>query len=420
MNIDILDSRFWASDQMWDGLRWLRENDRIHWDAKNQIWVASKYEDVAYISKHPETFCSGEGTRPNMPTKLSIVDMDEPRHGQLRRLVNKGFTPRMVSKLEGYFRTLTKEAVDRVASKGTCDFVLDISVPLPLELIAELIGIDKSKRVSFHHWSDAMIASDGHYDDAAIMAAATQAATDYVMYLQTVIEERRNSPRDDLVSILVHAKDEGILDTNARAFDASKARAKLGSDEAVDIAADELLMFLITLMVAGNETTRNAITGGFSALIESPAERQKLIDDPSLIPLAADEIVRYVSPVLSFARTATHDTELHGRTIRKGQKILLVYPSANRDADVFEEPDRFVADRNPNPHLAFGVGNHFCLGANLARMEIRVVLEEVLRRIPDMQYAAGPPTRFPSTLVRSFTHMPVRFTPEEPGERSAA
>jgi cytochrome P450 len=252
------------------------------------------------------------------------------------------------------------------------------------------------------------------------MAAATQAATDYVAYLQTVIEERRNSPREDLVSILVHAKDEGILDANARAFDASNARAKLGSDEAVDMAADELLMFLITLMVAGNETTRNAITGGFSALIENPAERQKLVDDPSLIPLAADEIVRYVSPVLNFARTATHDTELHGREIKKGQKILLVYPSANRDADVFEEPDRFLADRDPNPHLAFGVGNHFCLGANLARMEIRVVLEEVLRRIPDMEYTAGPPTRFPSTLVRSFTHMPVRFTPEKPGERSAA
>jgi cytochrome P450 len=170
-------------------------------------------------------------------------------------------------------------------------------------------------------------------------------------------------------------------------------------------------MFLVMLMVAGNETTRNAITGGVAALIENPAERQKLLDDPSLIPLAVEEIVRYVSPVLNFARTATRDTQLRGKKIAKGEKVLLLYPSANRDADVFADPDRFIADREPNPHLAFGIGNHFCLGANLARMEIRVVLEEVLRRIPDLQYAQGPPRIHPSLLVRSYVGMPVRFTP---------
>jgi cytochrome P450 len=178
-------------------------------------------------------------------------------------------------------------------------------------------------------------------------------------------------------------------------------------------------MFLVTLLVAGNETTRNAISGGFSALIEHPEERQKLVDDPSLMPTAVDEIVRWVSPVLNFARTATEDTEVRGVTVKKGQKVLLCYPSANRDADVFEEPDTFRLDRDPNPHLAFGIGNHFCLGANLARMEIRVVLEEVLRRMPDMEYADGPPSMFPSTLVRSFTHLPVRYGPE-PAEAAAS
>jgi cytochrome P450 len=171
-------------------------------------------------------------------------------------------------------------------------------------------------------------------------------------------------------------------------------------------------MFLVTLLIAGNETTRNAITGGMSALIENPAERQKLVDNPALIPTAAEEIVRYVSPVVSFARTATEDTELRGTPIKKGQKVLMLYPSANRDADVFEDPESFKADRDPNPHLAFGIGNHFCLGANLARMEIRVVLEEVLRRMPNMEYTNGPPKMVPSTLVRSFVQMPVRFTPE--------
>jgi cytochrome P450 family 142 subfamily A polypeptide 1 len=408
MQIDSLDAKMWARGP-WEEFRWLRKNDPVHWDDKNQLFVISKYDDLVYISKNAQIFCSGEGTRPNMPTKLSIVDMDEPRHGQLRKLINKGFSPRMVSKLEVYFRDMTRKAVDRIAKTGRCDFVLAISVPLPLELIAELIGIDKKDRDRFHVWSDDMIASDGFYHDPVVMQRATEAFSEYVTYLQDAIEERKKMPRDDLMSILVHAKEGGILgqDNNHKA----NAREKV-SEQDLEMAGDEMLMFLVTLMIAGNETTRNAISGGISALIENPAERQKLIDDPSLIPLCADEIVRYVSPVLNFQRTATQDTELRGKKIKKGQKVLLCYPSANRDEDIFDQPDRFIADRDPNPHIGFGIGNHFCLGANLARMEIRVVLEEVLRRIPDLEYTDGPPKMHPSTLVRSFTHMPVRFTPE--------
>jgi cytochrome P450 family 142 subfamily A polypeptide 1 len=417
MNIDILDVNTWA-DGVWERLRWLRENDPVHWDKKNQIHVISKYEDVAYISKNAQIFCSGEGTRPNMPTRLSIVDMDEPRHGQLRRLINKGFTPRMVSKLETYFRDLTQRAVDGVAERGECDFVLDISVPLPLHLIAELIGIDSSRRADFHRWSDTMISSDGRYDDPVTMAAATQAFAEYVEYLDEAIADRRTNPRDDLISILVNAKDEGLLGNNDQKFSADVLE-KLGSREAVEMAADELRMFLVTLLVAGNETTRNAISGGISALIENPKEYQKLVADPSLIPLAIEEIVRYVSPVLNFARTATRDAEVRGKKIREGEKVLLLYPSANRDADIFPDPDRFIVDREPNAHLAFGIGNHFCLGANLARMEIRVVLEEVVKRLPDLAYTAGPPKMHPSTLVRSYTSMPVRFTPERRAAASA-
>lgn len=409
MDIDILDPHMWARGP-WKELAWLRNNDPIHWDEKNQIYAISKYADLVYISKNPQIFCSGMGTRPNMPTKLSIVDMDEPRHGQLRRLINKGFSPRMVSKLEVFFRDMTVKALDRLVSKGRCDFVLSVSVPLPLELIAELIGIDTSAREDLHRWSDEMIGSDGFFDNPEVMQKATQAFADYVAYLQSAIEERKKMPRDDLMSILVHAKEGGLLGHNAHEFKAD-ALTKVGSEEAVDMAGDELLMFLVTLLIAGNETTRNAITGGISALIENPAEKQKLIDDPSLIPLAADEIVRYVSPVLNFQRTATCDTELRGKKIKEGERVLLMYPSANRDEDVFPDSERFIADRDPNPHVGFGIGNHFCLGANLARMEIRVVLEEVLKRIPDLRYASGPPTTHPSTLVRSFTHMPVEFTP---------
>jgi cholest-4-en-3-one 26-monooxygenase len=403
-DIDILDAKTWGPGAH-ECFRWLRENDPIHWDAKNAIWAVSKYADVVYASKHHEIFCSGEGTRPNMPTKLSIVDMDEPRHGQLRNLINRGFKPRTVAGIEARFRQFTIEAIERVAQHGHCDFVRDIAVPMPIEVIADLIGIPKTDRNKLHHWSDTMIASDGNYDDVEQMTKAANAFAEYVAYIEDTIEARRKDPQEDLVSVLVTARDGGLLGaTNV------VNAAKMPSDQATEMAKDELTMFLVTLLIAGNETTRNALTGGMSQLIENPGERQKLIDNPALIPTAVEEIVRHVSPVLNFARTATRDTELRGRKIQQGEKILLMYPSANRDADVFVEPDAFKVDRDPNPHVAFGIGNHFCLGANLARMEIRVVLEEILKRVPDMEYSDGPPSMHPSLLVRSFTHMPVRFT----------
>jgi cytochrome P450 family 142 subfamily A polypeptide 1 len=404
-NIDILDAHTWGPGAH-DRFRWLRENDPVHWDAKNAIWAVSKHADVVYASKHHEIFCSGEGTRPNMPTKLSIVDMDEPRHGQLRNLINRGFKPRRVADIEARFREFTVETMEKIQRQGHCDFVKDIAVPMPIEVIADLIGIPKTDRDKLHHWSDTMIASDGNYDDIEQMSKAANAFAEYVAYIEDTIEERRKNPTEDLVSVLVTAKDSGVLGQ-----DSTVNASKMPSDHATEMAKDELTMFLVTLLIAGNETTRNALTGGMSQLIENPGEMRKLLDNRALIPKAVEEIVRHVSPVLNFARTATQDTELRGRKIKQGEKILLMYPSANRDADVFADPDAFKVDRDPNPHVAFGIGNHFCLGANLARMEIRVMLEEILNRMPDMEYADGPPKTHPSLLVRSFTHMPVKFTP---------
>jgi cytochrome P450 family 142 subfamily A polypeptide 1 len=404
-DIDILDAQNWGPGFQ-ERFRWLRENDPVHWDAKNAIWAISKHADVTYVSKHPEIFCSGEGTRPNMPTKLSIVDMDEPRHGQLRNLINRAFKPRTVAAIEARFRQFTIETIEKVARQGQCDFVRDIAVPLPIEVIADLIGIPKTDRNKLHHWSDTMIGSDGNYDNPEIMANAANAFAEYVAYINDTIEARRKSPQEDLVSVLVTARDSGLLG-ETEVLNATK----LPSEHATEMAKDELTMFLVTLLIAGNETTRNALSGGMSQLIENPGERQKLIDNPALIPTAVEEILRHVSPVLNFARTATQNTELRGRKITKGEKVLLMYPSANRDADVFTDPDAFKVDRDPNPHVAFGIGNHFCLGANLARMEIRIVLEELLTRVPDMEYSDGPPSMHPSLLVRSFIRMPVRFTP---------
>ena len=390
-------------------MRWLRENDPVHWSEKDRCWLISKFEDVAFVSKHQDLFTSAQGVRVGNAPKIGLIDEGEPRHGKLRGLINKGFTPRMVKKLEIAFREITTEAIDAIARAGEADFVEDVAVPLPLSLIAEMIGIRRQDRKIFHQWSDAMIRGDGNQGDPAIMAAAGQAFVAYSAYVREIIEDRRRNPQDDLVSILVGAKDAGVLTT----WEQEGVAARTGLVEGqLELANDELIMLLVILLVAGNETTRNALSGGMQLLIENPAERQKLIDDPKRIPAAVEEMVRLVSPVHSFARTATRDTELRGRTIREGDRVLMLYPSANRDADVFEDPDAFRVERNPT-HLGFGLGPHFCLGANLARMEMRVAFEELLRRLPDMEFAdAEGAVIVPSALVRSCTRMRVRFTPE--------
>jgi cytochrome P450 family 142 subfamily A polypeptide 1 len=405
MNVDFLDSEAW-DDDMQKRMEWLRENDPVHWAERSRLWVISKFEDVLYVSKNHRVFCSGHGVRPGNPIKLGLIDEDEPRHSRLRNLINRGFTPRMVKKLEGPFREIVTEAIDRIAGRGECDFVDDIAVPVPLLLIAEMIGIHKKDRQRFHQWSDDMIAGDGNLDKPEIMRKAAAAFGEYSAYVTEIIEDRRRAPRDDLVSILVGAKDEGLLgDLGGQEIPGPM------TEEQLELANDELIMLLVVLLVAGNETTRNAISGGMQLLIENPAERQKLIDTPSLIPSAVEEMVRLVSPVRSFGRTATRPAELRGRRIEEGQALLLLYPSANRDAEEFEDPDVFKPERNPH-HLGFGIGNHYCLGANLARMEMRVTFEELLRRLPAMEYASAGPELRPSALVRSCVHMPVRFTPE--------
>jgi cytochrome P450 family 142 subfamily A polypeptide 1 len=407
IDIEFLASQNW-DESMLERLRWLRENDPVHWSEKDRLWVVTRFDDVATVSKNQELFTSAEGVRPGNPAKLGLIDEAEPRHTKMRGLINRGFSPRMVKKLEEPFRAITTEAIDAVAKRGECDFVNDIAVPLPIRLIAEMMGIRQEDRDRFHRWSDEMIAADGNQDDPEIMATAHGAFLEYSTYVTEVIEDRRRAPRDDLISILVGAKDQGLLgDFGGAVVPAGESV----SEEHLALANDELIMLLVVLMVAGNETTRNGISGGMQLLIEHPAERQRLIDDPSRIPAAVEEMVRLVSPVRSFGRTATRDTELSGRQICKGQQVLIVYPSANRDPREFADPDRFDIEREPH-HLGFGLGVHFCLGANLARMEMRVAFEELLRRLPDMSYAEEGPVLKPSALVRSCVRMKVRFTPE--------
>ena len=405
IDTDWVESENWTPDM--DGrMAWLRANAPVYWSEKSQLFILSRFEEIAFVSKNPEIFCSGRGILPRITIRQGLIDEDAPRHTQLRSLINKGFTPRMVGKLEEAFVEITRETIDAIAEQGECDFVEDIAVPLLL--IAEMIGIEKEDRTDFHRWSDAMMAGQGNFEDPGIMAAAGAAFVEYSTYANRIIEDRRANPRDDLVSILTGAKDAGVLE----AFDIADSHGNTQFQEGeIEMANDELTMMLVLLMVAGNETTRNALSGAMELLIRNPEARQALIDDPSKIPDAVEELLRLVSPVRSFARTATRDTTLSGAKIREGQQVLMVYPSANRDENVFEDPDSLRLDRKPR-HLAFGIGSHFCLGANLARMELRVAIGELLRRLPDMRFANDGPVVRPHSLVRACTEMKVAYTPE--------
>jgi cytochrome P450 family 142 subfamily A polypeptide 1 len=395
---DVLDRSFYQDPH--PTYAWLRANRPIYWDDAHQLWVLSRHADISSVSTHADLFCSGRGVRPQQSIDLSLIGLDGDRHVRQRRLLNKGFSPRVIRSMEPRVRQVVGEVLDRIVDRGTCDFVDDIAVPVPLVVIAELMGLPVEDRVLLGRWSDRMMAGEGRSDpDDPTLADAGAAFGEYVGYLTEMIEERRRIHRrgealqDDAVSVLVGADEDGVLQSN---------------DE---LAHDELTMFLVILLVAGNETTRNAISGGMWAFHRFPDQWHRLSSHPESFATMADEICRYVSPVISFARTATEDTEIGGQQIAEGEKLLLLYQSANRDEAVFEEPDRLLVDRSPNPHLAFGVGPHVCMGINLARLEIRVLFEELIRRFPDMAVLPGAvPTYTDHALVHEIEDLPVEFT----------
>jgi cytochrome P450 family 142 subfamily A polypeptide 1 len=399
--IDVNDPRLY--DDPWDTYRWLRANDPVHRDAADELWVVSRHAEVSLVSRDAGRYSAAQGVRPRLMAPLSIIAMDDPEHTRQRRLVSTGFTPRKVRELGDHIRELSREIADEVAARGEIDFVSEFAVHVPLIVIAEMLGLDPETRSRLYQWSDAMMGGDGHLDmDSPQVQAAAQAFGEYTDVCIELIAQRREAPRDDIISILTGAFDDGQLSALEKELFVGEAR----------LEDAELLMFLVLLVVAGNETTRNAISGGLLAFSRFPEERARLQADPSLLPTAVDEIVRYVSPVLSFSRTVTEDHELCGRTLREGDKVLMLYQSANRDEAVFDEPDRFRIDRDPNPHLGFGIGTHFCLGASLAKAEIGIVFEELFRRLPDIRVPddAGP-KRGDSSLVLAIDSLPAVFTP---------
>jgi len=387
--VNLLDGTFYAGDPE-PAYAWLRANAPAYRDAATGVWGLARYDDIIYASRHPEIFSSAQGSRPNTPSDTSMINQDDPRHTWQRKLVNKGFTPRRIAEHEAHIRAIATSLIDAVAPRGHCDFVKDLAAPLPMILIAELLGVRTDDRDLLQHWSDELIkGADGTEN---VTPAVLAAFSEFVTYQREIIRDRHARPQDDLMSILVRAEIDGQRFTD-----------------------DEIISESLLLLVGGNETTRNVISGAMEALIRHPDQRAVLRNDPAKLPVAVEEFLRWVTPILNMRRTATRDVELHGETIRAGDQVLLMYGSANRDERVFTAPERFDVQRDPNPHVAFGFGPHFCLGASLARLEIRVMFEELLRRLPDIELApAAQVRRTPSSFIRGIQSMPVDFTPRPP------
>jgi len=398
-DVDLCNLDVWEQRVPHEMFAVLRREAPVFWHREPKggpgFWAITKHADVVHVSKQPKIFSSWRGgtnifdlPQPELDqTRLMLVNMDPPQHTKYRRLVSQGFTPRQVARLEPHIRELASQIIDRVAPKGECDFVTEVAAELPLLVIAELMGVPVEDRRLIFDLSNRLIGFDDPEFQTS-MEDGKQAAAEMWAYAQELAERRRREPQNDLVSQLLNAEVDGERLTEM-----------------------EFNFFFLLLAVAGNETTRNLISGGMLALFEHPDQKEKLLAHPELLPTAVEEMLRWISPVICFRRTATQDTEVRGQKIREGDKVVMFYISANRDEEVFERADQFDITRSPNEHLAFGIGEHYCLGSNLARLEIRIMFEEILRRLPDIELA-GQPRRLRSNFISGIKSMPVRFTPE--------
>ncbi|MGZ6997907.1 MAG: cytochrome P450 [Acidimicrobiia bacterium] len=401
-------------DDPWSVYRELRGAGPLHRDEHNELWVAGRHEDVFHFSRHPELYCNRFGVRPVVAGDMSIITLDGEEHVRQRRLVNPGFTPRRVRELIPHIQELSQQLIDDIAAQGSLDFVEDFAIHVPLIIICEMLGLDPEQRMKMYRWSDDMMAGDGHSaaDSPELHAAATAFGEYATMCIELIAERRARPTSDDLIGLLTQAFDNGELTKEHKAIaGVSEERLAEILAERSQLTDDELLAFLTILLVAGNETTRNAISGGLLALSLFPDEKRRLaerVDDDEFVDAAVEEILRYVSPVLGFIRTVTEDHVYKGTELRAGDRILMLYQSANRDERVFDRPDELILDRTPNPHLAFGIGPHYCLGSNLARTELKVVFQELFRRLPDITVPDGVPLRRgASTLVLALQHLPA-------------
>jgi cholest-4-en-3-one 26-monooxygenase len=407
-DINLLDRDRFTEGIPHEWFTYLRRNAPI-WhapepDSARGYWVFTKYDDVVAIGRDAKTFSSDQrrggvvgiedlGMQADWEGGQLMLTMDPPDHTRHRRLVNRGFTPRMIGMLEPHIRDVTVAIIEQAIAKGEGDFVVDVAAELPLQVIAELMGVPLEDRHKVFDWSNRMVGSDDP-EYSVSMEDAQSAQIEMFMYAQALADRKRAEPRDDIITKLLSADIDGD-----------------------QLSEMDFNLFFMLLAVAGNETTRNAISHGMNAFLENPDQYQMLVDKPELMDSAIEEILRWASPVMYFRRNVTTDSEYKGHQLKEGDKVTIWYVSANRDEDVFADPFRFDITRSPNEHVAFGGGGpHHCLGASLARMEMRLFFEELTKRVHRVE-RTGEPVRLRSNFIGGIKHLPVRF---EPTERTVA
>ncbi len=395
----------WGRGEPHDQFDRLRAEAPVYWHPEPDdtgFWALTKHADVRAVSHDHQRF-SAEVGGTFIPTadeealaqlRLTILNMDPPRHNRYRRLVSKGFTPRMIAALVEEIERRAVAVIDDVCERGEVEFVEEIAAQIPVQMICEMIGLEKEVWPRMFEISNQLIGSRDDPDFQEIPGGPQASAMEIYALCDAVAADRRINPREDIMTLLVQAEVDG---------------------ERLD--EFDLNMFFLTLVVAGNETTRNLINHSMLAIIDNPDQAQRLRDDPSLWDTATDEMLRWGSSIHNFRRTATEDTEVRGVPIKQGEKVVLYYAAANRDEDVFVNPHSFDVGRTPNDHLAFGGGGvHYCLGASLARAEIRATMRQIVERLPDLELV-GEPNRLHSDFVNGIKTMPVRFTPSAPSRK---
>ena len=371
----------------------LRNHSPAYWVEPLQVYAVSRYEDVAYITKNTQLFSSAPiisailGELNPVPEVNWLIATDPPAHMPLRKLVNKAFTPRMVAGLEPHIAEIAERLLDGVEAGADFDLVRDFSTPLPMMVIAEMLGVEPERYRDFKRWSDNLLRLTGGAMVPGELEQLRASVQELVHYFETVIEARRRAPREDLISALVRAE-----------------------EEAKALSAREVLAMCVLLLIAGNETTTNLLGNILITLLAHPAAMARVRADRSMLPQMIEEVLRYESPVQAIFRLVTADTEIAGTALPGGSRVLILYGSANRDERQFPNPDTFDLERNPQDHLGFGFGIHYCLGAPLARLEARVAIDALLRRFPRIERRGPQPDWVDSFVVRGPKMLPLEVT----------
>lgn len=396
---DVLDPAFWGDlDGMHATFRELRAQGPLAREATQGMWLILGHDEVVEVERRSDVFVSGRGYRSvHAPGEDNMISLDDPRHHEQRALVSRRFTPKAVRRLETYLTDLIDDLVRGFVDDGRLEVVRQLAAPLPARLTAHLLGFDEDRWPDIQTWSERLMRYDAALFDPDAQLGFIEAIAEFSPPLFDLFAARRHEPADDLISVWAHAEVGGC-----------------------PVGKETLVNETGLVISGGAETTRTVIARGLATLADHPDQWEAMAADPDLVPGAVEELIRWVTPLNNFFRVAVEDTEVGGVAVAAGDRLMLAYPSANRDERVFTDPDRFDIRRHPNPHVAFGFGTHFCLGNSLARLELRVMFEELLERLPDLELVSPEePAYRAANFVSGYESMPVRFTPTAPiGTRS--